>query len=169
MRALLLSGLMFLLAAAGHAAETWLTLKSADRTLAFTAEEFAALPHSELTATDPHAKAEHRFTGVSLRDLFARFDVPTGKQIRGAALQFAVLVRGTDGYAAVFSLTELDELYGNRAALLAERDETGPLDGHYGPLRLVVPGDQLAARWVRNVASVELITVGPVVPRPTHP
>ena len=162
--------LLFLCAAAGFAAEpVWVSVSSADRKLTFNAAEFAALPHNELVAADPHAKAEHHYQGVSLRELLNRLDAPAGKKIRGAALQLAVLVRGTDGYASVFSLTELDELYGNRTVLLAERDETGPFDAHNGPLRLVVAGDQLAARWVRNVVSIELITVGTVVPRPAHP
>lgn len=162
--------LLLLLPIVGFAAEpAWLSVTAADRKLAFTREEFAALPHAELTAPDPHEKIEHRYSGVALRDLLARLEVPTGKSIRGAAQQLAVLVRGTDGYAVVFSLAELDEDYGRRQPLLADREDGTPLTERYGPLRLIVPGDQFAARWVRNVVAIELVTVGTVVPRPAHP
>lgn len=167
---LLFRVVLLLSAVAGFAAEPpLLTVTAADRKLAFTATEFAALPHTELTATDPHAKAEHRYGGVAVRELLARLDAPTGKAIRGAAQQLAVLVRATDGYATVFSLAELDEGYGNRQALLTDREDGNLLSERFGPLRLVVPGDQFAARWVRNVVSLELVTVGTVVPRPVHP
>ncbi len=163
--------LILLLATAlgGFAADPWLAATAADRQLAFTAEEFSALPRTELTATDPHAKAEHKYAGVAVRELLARLGVPTGKDIRGPAQQLAVLVRATDGYAVVFSLAELDPGYGNRPALLCDREDGNPLGERYGPLRLIVPGDQFAARWVRNVTSLELITVGAVAPRQAHP
>lgn len=170
MRSLFRILLLFLPALGGLAAEpAWLTVTAAERQLAFTAAEFSALPRTELTATDPHAQAAHLYAGVSVRELLTRLGAPTGKAIRGAAQQLAVLVRGSDGYAAVFSLSELDAGYGNRQALLTDREDGAPLSERYGPLRLVVPGDEFAARWVRNVVSVELISVGTVVPRPARP
>lgn len=161
---------LLLLALTGFAAEPpLLTATRAEQRLAFTAAEFATLPRSEATASDPHAKTEHRYSGVTLREILTRLAVPTGKDIRGAAQQLAVLVRGADGYAVVFSLSELDAGYGDRQPLLCDREDGAPLSERHGPIRLIVPGDQFAARWVRNVSSIELITVGNVVARPKHP
>ncbi len=156
-------------ALAGFAADPWLTIRTEDKQVSFTAEEFAALPRTELTAADPHAKAEHKYAGVSVRELLARLGAPTGKDIRGAGQQRAVLIRASDGYAVVFSLAELDPGYGNKPALLCDHEDGAVLSERYGPLRLVVPGDQFAARWVRNVVSLELVTVGAVAPRQSHP
>ncbi len=169
MRGILFLGLSLLLANAAAAVEPRLTVQLPGHQQEFSAEQFAALPHHQLTATDPHAKVEHHYHGVLVRDLLTLLGAPAGEKIRGTALQLAVLVRGSDGYATVFSLAELDDAYGQRTLLLADRDEKGALDAHFRPLRLIVPGDQHAARWVRNVISLELVTVGSVVPRPNHP
>jgi len=143
-----------------------LTVTAPERSLAFTAAEFAALPRTELEAAEPHTKVGHRYAGVLLREFLHRLDVPRGKELRGAGQQLAVLVRGTDGYAVVFSAAELDEGFGNTPVLISDREDGAPWNERYGPLRLIVAGDQFAARWVRNVRSLELITVGTVVPRP---
>lgn len=143
-----------------------LTVGAPERSLAFTGEEFAALPRTELVAAEPHSQAEHRYAGVLLREFLHRLDVPRGKDLRGARQQLAVLVRGADGYAVVFSAAELDEGFGNTPVLISDREDGVPWNERYGPLRLIVAGDRFAARWVRNVTSIELVTVGTVVPRP---
>lgn len=148
------------------AAEPLLTITASGQRLAFTTAEFAALPHTACTTADPHTKAELKFSGVSVRDLLARAGAPLGAAMRGPALQQAVLIRATDGYAVIFSLAEFDESFGNRTILLADQESGAALSERHGPLRLVVSGDQKAARWIRQVKSIELLTVGEVAPRP---
>ncbi len=161
--------LLFGLPALATAAPPLLTVTSPGHRLDLTAAEFSALPRTELTATDPHEKTGHRYAGVPLHEFLQRLAVPQGKQLRGTALQLAVLVRGADGYSAVFSVAELDADFGNARVLVSDRADDTPWNARFGPLRLIVPGDRFAARWVRNVCSMELITVGTVVPRPPHP
>jgi DMSO/TMAO reductase YedYZ molybdopterin-dependent catalytic subunit len=146
-----------LLALPTHAAETVLTVISPEQTLTLTADEFRALPHSEVTATDPHMKAEHRYSGVPLRDLLAKLGAPLGDKLRGPALQLAVVFHSKDGYSTLFALAEFDEAFSDRVILLADGEDGKPLPENAGPLRVVAPGDKRAARWARMVTSIELV------------
>lgn len=148
------------------AAEPVLKIVGPDRTISFTAAEFAALPHLELTVADPHTTVERRFSGVAVRELLARIAAPLGEKLRGPALQLAVIARGRDGYGVVFSLAEFDEAYNDRTILLAETEDGKPLAENAAPFRLIVPGDRKAARWARMIASLEIVSVGAVVPKP---
>ena len=145
---------------AGRAAEPVLTLATPGRTLAFTAAEFSALPHIELKATDPHSKAERRFSGVPVSELLARAGAPLGEKLRGAALAHVVIARARDGYAVAFALAEFDAAFSPRVILLADAEDGKPLAGGAAPLRLICPGDQKAARWARMVTTLELVSVG---------
>ena len=65
-----------------------------------------------------------------------------------------VLVEAVDGYRVVFSLAELDPTLTDRVILLADTKDGQPLPSREGPFRIIVPGDKLPARWVRQVKSV---------------
>jgi hypothetical protein len=154
--------LLFFLAAAAaaSAAEPGLKIVTPERTLAFSAEEIAALPRKEIAALEPHGKQEHRYAGVAVRDVLARAGVTLGEKLRGAALQLVVRVCSRDGYVVVFALAEFDEAFSRRTLLLADRMDAKPLADTAGPLQLVVPGDTRAARWARMVTSLEVVAVG---------
>jgi hypothetical protein len=134
-----------------------LTVVAPLQTISLTAEQFAALPHSEVTAMDPHQKQEHHYSGVPIRDLLAKVDAPLGEKLHGVALQLAVVVRSKDGYATVFALAEFDDAFSDRTILLADTEDGKPLQVNAGPLRVVVPGDKRAARWARMVTSIEIL------------
>ena len=142
------------------AAEPVLKVVSLEKTLTFTAENLAALPHMEIVALDPHAQKEHRYTGVTVRELLARVGAPLGDKLRGAALQLVVVFRSRDNYAVAFALADFDEAFSNRTILLAEREDDKPLPENAVPFRLVAPGDKKAARWARMVASIEITPAG---------
>lgn len=125
--------------------------------MTLTLEEFRALPHSDVTATDPHLKMEHRYSGVPVRDLLARLGAPMGDKLRGPALQLAVVVRSEDGYSTLFALAEFDDAFSDRTILLADSEDGNPLPVNSGPLRVVAPGDKRAARWARMVNSISLM------------
>lgn len=91
------------------------------------------------------------------------------ERLRGPALQLAVVARAKDGYAVVFALAEFDESFSARTVLLADAEERNPPSDKAAPLELVAPGDQNAARWARMMASLEIVTVGAVVPRRPPP
>jgi DMSO/TMAO reductase YedYZ molybdopterin-dependent catalytic subunit len=65
-----------------------------------------------------------------------------------------VRVTGADGYAAVIALGEISPLLADRPILLADQLNGTPLPDH--ALRLVVPGDRLGARSVRDVVRIEI-------------
>ncbi len=117
----------------------------------FTEAELAALPCVEVRATD-HGR-EGTFSGVPLDTLLRRTGVPVDS-VRGRRTADYVLVLAADGYRAVFSLAELAPDLGGRSVLLADHRDGEPLSAEEGPLRLVVPGDARAARWVRPVTTL---------------
>jgi Oxidoreductase molybdopterin binding domain len=141
------------------AAEPVLKINAPAKSLSFTSEEFASLPHQEIVALEPHGKKEHRYSGVAVADLLARAEAPLGEKLRGQALQLVVVVHSKDGYAVVFSLAEFDEAFGNRAILLADHEDGQLLPENAAPFRLVVAGDKRAARWARMVSSIDLVAV----------
>jgi hypothetical protein len=159
-RSILALSLAFATAAAGFAGEPALKIISAGATVALTADDLKALPHVELTATDPHEKKEHLYSGVPVRDLLAKVGAPLGEKLRGKALQMAVLVRSRDGYTTLFALAEFDDAFSSRTVLLADSEDGKPLAANSAPLRLIAPGDKRAARWARMVTSMEIVSPG---------
>lgn len=148
--------LAFLPALRGFAADAVLTIASPQGTVALTADDFRALPHTEVTATDPHMKMEHRYSGVPMRDLLAKVGAPMGDKLRGPALQLAVVVHSKDGYSTLFALAEFDDAFSDRTIMLVDSQDGKPLPENSGPLRVVAQGDKRAARWARMVTSIEL-------------
>jgi hypothetical protein len=156
------------MAAVLSATEPALKVTVSGKILAFTPEEFAALPHQEIVALEPHGQKEHHYTGVAVHELLLRAGAPFGDKLRGSALQLAVIARSRDGYAIVFALAEFDETFSNRTVLLAEKEDGQPLPENAAPFRLITPGDKKAARWARMVTSLEVISVGSA-PIPSKP
>lgn len=99
--------------------------------------------------------------GPKLRDLVAKLGAPTGEAIRGPALTQGVLVTARDGYRVVFSLGELDSKLGASDAIVAKRCDGKELGDADGPFRVVMPGEQRAARSVRQVTTITLIDLAP--------
>ncbi len=139
--------------------EAALTVAGGGQTLTYSLADFAALPHLEVTALDPHAKEEHKYSGVLVRDLLAKVGMPGGDALRGALLRQAVIVHASDGYATLFALAEFDENFSDRTIILADRQDGQPLPPNAGPLRLIVPKDKRAARWARRVKALEIVSI----------
>jgi hypothetical protein len=147
---------LFYLLATSLFAQPVLTVSFQETNLVFTAERFAALPHTEIKVMDPHEKAEHQYSAVSVRDLLAQAGAPLGDKLRGAALHDIVMVRAKDGYAVAFTLADFDEAYSVRTIVLADKEDGSPLSDTAGPLRLIVPNDKKGSRWVRMVTKIEI-------------
>jgi hypothetical protein len=73
-------------------------------------------------------------------------------------------VIGSDGYAAIFSLGEIDPMFGSQDDLVAYGDTDGQLgpDGEDGFARIVVPGDTAGGRYVSNLVALKVFTAAPV-------
>lgn len=117
------------------AAEPILKIAGPDTAFAATSDVFTALNHTKL----------------------ARAGAPLGDRLRGPALQLFVMVHCRDGYAVSFTLPDFDEAFGGRRILLADAEDGHPLPANAAPPRLIVPGDKKAARWARQVASIEIV------------
>ena len=127
--------------------------------LHLTAADLKALPRTTLTAMDAHEKQTHRFEGVTLAELLKRAGVPAGENLRGKSMTLCVVAAASDGYHAVFSLSELDASIGDETVLVADTVDGQPIPAGQGPLRLVVPSDKRPARWVRMVQTLTVVSV----------
>jgi hypothetical protein len=69
-----------------------------------------------------------------------------------------VIATGSDGYQAVFSLGEIDPMFGNQPVLIAYADTAGQLGpkGSDGLARVVVPGDIAGGRYVSDLVSLKV-------------
>lgn len=121
----------------------------------------AVMPRASVTAAT-HDEKPGEWQGVALEEIVHRAGVPEGTAMRGRAMARLVRITASDGYQVVFSAGELDPAFGNTQVILAEQKDGQPLSKD-GPYRLVVPGDKRAARWVRNVATIEVVDAS------THP
>jgi hypothetical protein len=155
MRFFLATLLCFIAAAAR--ATPFLTISSPTTNVVLTAGDFAALHHVKLQLLDPHDKKLHEFTGVAVSNILACVGAPSGEKLRGPALRLVVIFRARDAYAVSFSLADFDAAYSDRTILLADQEDGAPLAGTAGPLRLIVPGDKKAVRWVRMVSSIGVV------------
>lgn len=108
-----------------------------------------------------------RWRGVRLADVLALAGAPVGDDLRGANLSKFVLVTAQDGYRVAFSLGELAPTFGDNGATLVFERDGAPLSENEGPYRIVVSGDDKAARWIRQVRSIELLDA-PGTPAPPH-
>jgi DMSO/TMAO reductase YedYZ molybdopterin-dependent catalytic subunit len=93
------------------------------------------------------------YEGVPLAEVLRFAGVSFDKHPRGRAASY-VLVEGSDGYRAVLALAEVDPKVTDRAVLLADRLDGKPLPEGVGPFRLIVPGDKVPSRWVKQVVRV---------------
>jgi hypothetical protein len=118
--------------------------------------EFKALPHVSITVHNEHANADETYSGVHLADLLAKLNAPLGHDLRGPGLAAYVVATGSDGYVAVIALAEADPAFHPGDVIVADAMNGQPLDAKSGPFKLVVSEDKRPARWVRNLASVEL-------------
>ncbi len=121
------------------------------------ATEITALPHQEISVDD-HGKTV-RFAGVELRLVLEKAGVALGSSLRGKRLSSCLLVEAADGHRVVFALPELDPAFTDRVVLLADEADGHPLSSREGPFRIIVPGDKIMARWVREVTTIKVVPV----------
>lgn len=123
----------------------------------------AAMPRVDIATAAVHHQAAARWQGVALSELLRRAGAPTGESLRGRTMAMVVRVAAADHYQVVFSLGELDSSLGHEQVIVADTQDGHPLQGD-GPFRLIVPGDQRPARWVRNVVAIETANDAPQAP-----
>jgi DMSO/TMAO reductase YedYZ molybdopterin-dependent catalytic subunit len=107
------------------------------------------------------------FTGVSIWTLLTDAGIVTNPAIKNDILNYYLQATGSDGYSAIFSLGELDPMFGGNFAppdLIAYEMMVDGVDeplGANGFARVVVPGDSRGGRYVSNLVNLEVIDAVP--------
>lgn len=123
---------------------------------------------SGLTPTTVSVGADS-YTGVSLWSLLNdAVGITTDPSIKNDILRDYVVATGSDGYSVVFSLGEINPNFGNQLDLIAFEQNGNPLSGD-GFARIIVPGDNKHGRWVSNLVSLEVFSVGGAPSGGSHP
>ena len=128
-----------------------------DKKVSLDASELGKLPVTEVEASDHQTK--HRYSGVLVRDILGLVGTPFGDGLRGKALSLVVRITANDNYIVVFALAEFDPGFSDRSIILAEQQDGQPLPDNAAPFRVIVPGDSHPARWIRQVKSIEVISL----------
>jgi len=157
LRRRLAAGAIVLTIAPGLWAQSLQVVRADGTTAALTAAQIAALPHTTVDVKDHDAPAQ--FDGVALSAVLKLAGVAAGGKMKGPQLTQALLVEASDGYKVVFALAEVDPDFAKREILLADKRDGKPLDEKQGPFRIVAPGDERPARWVRQVTTIKVIAV----------
>ena len=130
------------------------------RPMTFDLDDLRALPTRTATL------GTSVFTGVSFWDLLnTRVGLALDPAVRNDVLGMYVVATGSDGYRSVFSLGELNPLFGNQPDLISF-DLNGAGLGSNGFARLVVPNDVLRGRYVSNLTALEVYHAVTAVPEP---
>lgn len=114
------------------------------------------LARDTVTAVD-HNGSRGVYGGARIADILHAAGVPIGGAVRGPAARAFVRVSAVDGYAAIFTLAELETTQARCAPILAETRNGRPLAPGTGPLRIVAPCDRTHARWVREVTRLTVV------------
>ena len=115
--------------------------------VSITAAEWATLPRASVKVVD-HGE-EAMFEGVPARELLKLVGAPLEADLRGQNLAVYVLAEASDGYQAVYALTEFDAGFTDGIILVADRRNGEALGSKEGPLRMVVSWEKRQARSVR--------------------
>jgi DMSO/TMAO reductase YedYZ molybdopterin-dependent catalytic subunit len=121
------------------------------------ASELHKLPRTEVRTTDPHQPGkEIVYAGVPLAEVLKAggMALDSGMPSIRDMVSMTVVIEAIDGYRVVFSLAELDPALTDRIILVADSKDGQPLPSREGPFRIIVPGEKLPARWVRQVKTV---------------
>jgi hypothetical protein len=144
-----------------------LTLSGVKNPNIYTASTLAGLNQSETVTATYLAGGKpvtDTYTGVSLWNLLNDAGLITDPTIKNDVLRQYVEAIGSDGYAAIFSLGEIDPMFGGQDDLVAYADTGGQLGdgGSAGFARMVVPGDSAGGRYISNLVALKVFTAAPV-------
>jgi DMSO/TMAO reductase YedYZ molybdopterin-dependent catalytic subunit len=122
----------------------------------YTITKLEALPPTNLdvffyTGAGPVAAT---YTGVLLWDLLNAATVINNPAVKNDVLRKEVIVTGSDGYVSVFSLGELDPMFGGEQVMVAYLLNGAPITDDTGFATIVVPGDKAGGRYVHAVTRI---------------
>ena len=129
---------------------------SGAQTIDVSANDLAHMPRVTVDVKDAHMGEQEHFEGVLVSDLLAKAGVALGEKLRGKGLATYVVAHASDGYAAVYSIAELDPAMTDNRILVADTMNGKALGQKDGPFRIVAPADKRMARWVRMLTALEV-------------
>lgn len=130
------------------------------KSITLSPEEFAALPHTTVSVLNSHTKANEKYSGVLLSDLLAKAGVPSGENVRGKLFLTGIIAEGTDNYAVLYALAEVDPSIHDGSVIVADSVDNHKLDKD-GAFKIVSTEEKRPARWVRNLSAITVINVKP--------
>ncbi|HVA91997.1 MAG TPA: molybdate ABC transporter substrate-binding protein [Chloroflexota bacterium] len=123
----------------------------------FSVATLRSLPATTVTATlrtDQGTQGTYSYTGVLLSTILQKVMPVTNPSFKNDALRQFVTIGATDGYQATIGMGEILPQFGHQPVILAYARNGKPLGPDEGAIRLIVPGDNLAGRWVSHVNSI---------------
>ncbi len=126
-----------------------------DNPLQLGPSDLQSMPRAKVSARDKDGEAT--FEGVKLWDIVQRAKPRLGEKPDRAIASSTIVVKGADGYQVVLSLAEISPDFTDKNVVLADRRDGKALAELQGPFQLIVPGDKIHARWVRQVTELEVV------------
>ena len=130
------------------------------KSITFSPEEFALLPHKTVSVFNSHSKINEKYSGVALTELLAKVGVPLGEQVKGKVFLTGIVAEGTDGYEVLYALAEVDPSIHAGDVLVADSVDDHKLEKD-GAFKMISTEEKRPARWVRNLASIAVVEVKP--------
>jgi DMSO/TMAO reductase YedYZ molybdopterin-dependent catalytic subunit len=129
-----------------------------ERPKTFTLADLQAYPSTTMTAAFGAGQGfqSGRFTGVQVWDLLQEAGLKLDPARNNDKLRKYVVITGSDGYDAVFSLPELDPDFGAEFVLIAYAKDGQPLGPGEGMARAVIGTDKRGGRLVSNIVRIEV-------------
>lgn len=148
------------------AAQAALTVEGAGAaTLTLTADELAKMPRTTATLTSEGKPVDGKpaevktttYEGVLLCDILTKAGWQFGHGMTGKGMASYVVATGKDGYQVVFSMGEIDPMFGGEKLMLADKANGTALAGREAPFRMVAPGEKMHARSIFGVVKLEVV------------
>jgi hypothetical protein len=126
--------------------------------LAITKGMFADMKQAVVMAK-AHDEKVHRYSGVTIANLLIKAGVILGDSAKKHTVTSYIIVTAADDYKAIYTLAEIDPLFGNRVIIVADRQDKKALPVQDGPFQIIVPGERKHGRWIRQVTGIEVVQV----------
>ncbi len=123
--------------------------------LMLTADDLAKMPRATATLTSDGNTTTYE--GVLLYDILAKAGWQFGRAMTGKGMASYVIVTAKDGYQVVFSLAEIDPLFGGAKVIIADKADGAALPGREKPFRVVAPGEKMHARSIYSLVKIEVV------------
>jgi DMSO/TMAO reductase YedYZ molybdopterin-dependent catalytic subunit len=121
-----------------------------EHALHLTLAALQAMPQStvDVTFQTDHGTRSGHYTGALLWEVVQKAGIAEPAESKAKHhLQHSVIVTGRDGYQVAVAMAEIDPEFEGKTVILTDDQDI---------VRLVVPGDKLGGRAVRDVVKIEI-------------